>query len=84
MNITKYNALSGVPRFHYYLKEITQFGDFEVSQEERILYSSPNKQDLIDLCHQNNWDCPDAKSGRSGWETHHILYCGVSAWSIND
>jgi hypothetical protein len=69
----KYNPINGVPRSSYFLREITQFADFEVSQEERILFTSKNKQELIDLCQKNNWPCPDCGNADS-WHTHFIEY----------
>ena len=67
----KYNRLDGVPPGSYYLIEVTQFEDFEVSRKERILFVSTDKQELIDLCIKNNWPCPDANNADS-WHTHFI------------
>jgi hypothetical protein len=73
-----YNPENGVPLFSYYLTEITQFGDFELEQQERILFTSRSKQELVKLCESNNWDCPDCKnSSNHGWHTHHIKYRSV-------
>jgi len=68
----KYNRVEGVPKGSYYLLEITVFGDFECPQEERILFTSDNRQELVDLCFKNNWACPDCKNDASGWYTHFI------------
>jgi hypothetical protein len=70
----EYDPLNGIPRYSYYLVETTQFADFEVSQQERILFTSRNKQELVDLCMNNNWACPDCNNDVSGWYTHHIEY----------
>ena len=73
----EYNPLSGVPTGGYYLEEIICFGDFEVREERRILYTSSSKEELVDLCKKNNWACADADISHSGWHTHFIKQRGI-------
>ena len=75
----EYNPISGVPEFCYFLKEITQFADFETPEQEKILFTSKCKQELIDLCQRNNWPCPDCGNDASGWYTHYIEYRGLGS-----
>lgn len=56
----KYNDLDGVPKGHFYLREIVTFGDFEVEEQTRILYTSDNEQDLIDYCKKKNYELTGA------------------------
>ena len=67
-----YNPIFGVPLLSYYLTEITQFADFEQPHQEKIIYTSMNKDELVELCKKNNWACPDVGNSVSGWYTHHI------------
>ena len=68
--MTPYNPLKGVPLLSYYLIEIKQFADFETPQIEEILFTSRDKQELIDLCHKNKW----AIDSLDSWNTHYIKY----------
>ena len=74
--IYNYQATEGIPNGHYFIEEITQFGDFELEELKRITWYSDNKDELIELCKANNWPCPDAKNA-DAWFTHHIKYKNV-------
>ncbi len=64
----KYNPVEGVPVGHYFLSQILAFADFEVDQQEKILFTSENKQDLIDYCSgQGQYLSLDG-----GWATAYI------------
>ena len=72
--IKEYNPIWGVPRNRYYLGKITCFGDFECPQEEKILYYSKNKQELLDLCLKNNWSISELDNSINGcgWHEYYI------------
>lgn len=70
--MTKYNSVDGVPKSHFYLVEIVTFGDFEVEQVEKIIYTSQFKNELVDYCRTNNLACRETNTGNS-WNTHYIL-----------
>jgi len=70
----EYNPTRGVPSFCYYLEVTTSFGDFEVPHETKITHISRNKKELVDLCRENNWPCPDVGNDASGWYTHEIKF----------
>jgi hypothetical protein len=73
--IKKYNPIEGVPKGHYYIREIIQFCDFEVEQKEQITYTSDSKQELLDLCEKSNWYVDvDSVRANGGWQTHFIEY----------
>lgn len=66
----KYDSVKGVPPFHYYLREITQFADFETPQEEHITYVSEDKEELVKFCKDNNLNYQNG----TAWQTHFIEY----------
>jgi hypothetical protein len=68
----KYDPLKGVPVGWFYLEETISFADFEVEHKAEIRYVSENKQELVDLCRDNDWPCPDVGNDRSGWYTYNI------------
>lgn len=69
--MSEYSPTWGVPFFSYYLVQILAFADFEVQQEEKILYTSRKKQDLVDLCEHNNWRLT------GDWCEYEIRYRGI-------
>lgn len=69
-----YSPLKGVPRLSYYLEKIMCFGDMGIKEERKILFTSRNKQELIDLCLQNKWSCYECGNDHSGWYEYSIGY----------
>ena len=69
--IFPYNKERGVPRGQYYIEETKQFADFEISEIKEITFYSRNKEELIKMCLDKKWACPDARNATS-WFTHHI------------
>ena len=66
--IHEYDRLEGVPKGHFFLVEILSFGDFEVKQEEAILFHSDSREELVELCKKNGWELND----KSGWNVYYI------------
>lgn len=64
--IIKYDRLKGVPKNHYYLVQIICVGDFGAPYEDKIVYHSSSREDLIELCERENWDLTD------GWCQYRI------------
>ena len=54
----------------YVLNRIDRFGDFEISQESTDLFIGDTKEELEELCRQNNWEF----NNPIGWNVYSISF----------